>query len=84
MVGHYGQAIGDALGLGPEFMSKDEVLKNYPDGLKNDDQIIQDVHRRRWTNGAWTGDTDMRLCILDGFGNGRFNLHHVASVLKLL
>lgn len=78
----YGQAIGDALGLGSEFMSKDEVLKNYPDGLKNYDQIIQDAHRRRWAKGAWTDDTDMMLCILEGFENGRFNIHRVASNFK--
>lgn len=78
----YGQAIGDALGLGSEFMSKDEVIKNYPDGLKNYDQIIQDAHRRRWAKGAWTDDTDMMLCILRGFENGRFNIHSVASNFK--
>lgn len=78
----YGQAIGDALGLGSEFMSKDEVIKNYPDGLKNYDQIIQDAHRRRWAKGAWTDDTDMMLCILNGFENGAFNLLLVASNFK--
>lgn len=60
----YGQAIGDALGLGSEFLSKDEVIQNYPDGLKSYSQIIQDAHRRRWPIGAWTDDTDMMLCIL--------------------
>lgn len=78
----YGQAIGDALGLGSEFMSKDEVIKNYPSGLRNYDQIIQDEHRQRWPKGAWTDDTDMMLCILEGFENGRFCLHHVASNFK--
>lgn len=78
----YGQAIGDALGLGSEFMSKDEVIKNYPGGLRNYDQIIQDAHRRRWEKGAWTDDTDMMLCIVSGFENGAFNLHHVASNFK--
>lgn len=78
----YGQAIGDALGLGSEFMSKDEVIKNYPDGLKTYSQIIQDAHRRRWAEGAWTDDTDMMLCILEGFEDGKFDLHHVASNFK--
>lgn len=78
----YGQAIGDALGLGSEFMSKDEVIQNYPDGLKTYSQIIQDAHRRRWDKGAWTDDTDMMLCILNGFEDGKFDLHHVASNFK--
>ena len=78
----YGQAIGDALGLGSEFMDRDEVRKNYPCGLKNYDQIIQDAHRRRWAKGAWTDDTDMMLCILDAFRNDEFNINGVASNFK--
>ena len=43
----HGQAIGDALGVGSEFMSKQYVIRNYPGGLKNYDWI------QRWTKGAW-------------------------------
>lgn len=78
----YGQAIGDALGLGAEFMSKADVTRNYPDGLRHYNQIIQDAHRRRWRKGAWTDDTDMMLCILSGYENGEFNLHRIASNFK--
>ena len=59
----WGQAIGDALGLGTEFMSRDEVLHNYPEGLSKYSQIVQDFHRERWSQGDWTDDTDMMLCI---------------------
>ena len=59
----WGQAIGDALGLGTEFMSRAEVLHNYPDGLLEYSQIVQDFHRERWNQGDWTDDTDMMLCI---------------------
>ena len=59
----WGQAIGDALGLGTEFMNRDEVLHNYPDGLLEYSQIVQDFHKGRWNQGDWTDDTDMMLCI---------------------
>ena len=59
----FGQAIGDALGLGTEFMTRDEVQKCYPQGLTDYDQIVQDYHRKRWMKGDWTDDTEMMLCI---------------------
>ncbi|MBR5787283.1 MAG: ADP-ribosylglycohydrolase family protein [Muribaculaceae bacterium] len=78
----YGQAIGDALGLGTEFMNKSEVIRNYPNGLKNYEQIIQDSHRSRWAKGAWTDDTDMMLCILEGYHDGEFSQHRIALNFK--
>lgn len=61
----YGQAIGDALGLGTEFLSKRDVSIHYPNRLTDYSQIIQDTHRRRWKIGDWTDDTDQFLCICD-------------------
>ena len=54
----HGQVIGDALGLGTEFMSKEEVRANYPNGLTDYSQIIQEKHRSKWQKGAWADDTD--------------------------
>lgn len=63
----FGQAVGDALGLSTEFMSKQEVDRFYPNGIEDYSQIVQDDYRRRWQRGDWTDDTDMMLCILDSF-----------------
>ncbi len=61
----YGQAIGDALGLGAEFLTKTQVSQFYAGGLRSYDQIIQDGHRSRWEKGEWTDDTEQMLCIFD-------------------
>ncbi|MBE6225517.1 MAG: ADP-ribosylglycohydrolase family protein [Bacteroidales bacterium] len=79
----FGQAIGDALGLGTEFMSAEEVKHHYPDGLRDYSQIIQDKHRRRFVRGRWTDDTDMMLCVLYGFENSsEINVGAVAANFK--
>lgn len=80
----FGQAIGDALGLGTEFMSKEEVMEHYPDGLTFYSQIIQDDHRCRWKKGAWTDDTDMMLCIMNAMieSNGVVDLKLIARKFK--
>lgn len=61
----FGQAIGDALGLGAEFLSKRQVAEFYPDGLSHYDQFVRDWHRDLWTQGDWTDDTEQMLCIFD-------------------
>jgi ADP-ribosylglycohydrolase len=63
----FGQAIGDALGLGTEFLSKEQVGELYPNGYNDYSQMVRDKHRKRWDVGSWTDDTDQFLCILDSF-----------------
>ena len=60
----FGTAVGDALGLGTEFLSKKEVKKYYPQGLYSYDQISI-RHKNLWARGEWTDDTEQMLCILD-------------------
>lgn len=80
----FGQAIGDALGLGSEFLLKEEVQKFYPNRLTDYNQIIQDTHRSRWEKGDWTDDTDMMLCIARAIikDGGKVNPMSVAKNFK--
>lgn len=61
----YGQAIGDALGLGTEFQTSDFVKNIYPNKLQRYDEIIPFAHVRLWKPGEFTDDTDQMLCILN-------------------
>ena len=49
---YLGQAIGDALGLSTEFMTKVEITPNYPNGILNYDDTIKDDHRSRFEIGS--------------------------------
>ena len=79
----YGQAIGDALGLGTEFMDDYDMAWKYPNGLTHYSEIYQDRHRRRWEIGDWTDDTDMMLCIANAIIKDKgVNLTTVAQNFK--
>lgn len=76
----FGQAIGDALGLATEFMTKEEIIHHYPNGITGYQDIISDRHRNLWQKGAWTDDTDQMLCILDSIlENKEIDLNDIAS-----
>lgn len=79
----YGQAIGDALGLGTEFMTDEDIAWKYPHGLQHNKQIYQDRHRKRWEIGDWTDDTDMMLCIADAVIEDKgVNFYNIADTSK--
>lgn len=79
----YGQAIGDALGLGTEFMTDEDIAWKYPHGLQHYKQIYQDRHRKRWKIGDWTDDTDMMLCIANAVVKDKgVNLTSIAQNFK--
>ncbi len=79
----YGQAIGDALGLGTEGMTDEDIAWKYPHGLQQYKQIYQDSHRKHWEIGDWTDDTDMMLCIADAVIEDKgVNFYNIAKHFK--
>lgn len=79
----YGQAIGDALGLGTEGMTDEDMAWKYPHGIKHYSDIFQDRHRKRWKIGDWTDDTDIMLCIANAVIKDKgVNLTSIAQNFK--
>lgn len=65
----YGMALGDALGLGSEFMTRSEIQTYYPGGLKDFSRFVRDAHRANFTPGEWTNDTEIILRMIDALEN---------------
>lgn len=61
----FGQAIGDALGVGTTRLTRTEVRTLYPNWLLNYGDIIQDDQRSHHVPGTWTNNTDQMLVVLD-------------------
>ena len=79
----YGQAVGDALGLGTEGMTDEDMASKYPNGIRHYSDIFQDRHRKRWKIGDWTDDTDMMLGIANAVIKDKgFNYTSIARNFK--
>jgi len=57
----FGNAIGDALGLGLEGWGKEAIKRHYPNGYS----FYNQGKRIGWQEGEWTDDTEQMLCIMD-------------------
>eukprot|EP00568_Trieres_chinensis_P016905 CAMPEP_0183328436 /NCGR_PEP_ID=MMETSP0160_2-20130417/84278_1 /TAXON_ID=2839 ORGANISM="Odontella Sinensis, Strain Grunow 1884" /NCGR_SAMPLE_ID=MMETSP0160_2 /ASSEMBLY_ACC=CAM_ASM_000250 /LENGTH=550 /DNA_ID=CAMNT_0025496595 /DNA_START=32 /DNA_END=1684 /DNA_ORIENTATION=+ len=64
----FGAAVGDAVGLNTEFLSKRDVERHYGKDASSFrpgmEDIYPDSHRIMWTAGDWTDDTDQAIIAL--------------------
>ncbi|CAG8627633.1 2618_t:CDS:2 [Acaulospora morrowiae] len=84
----FGAAIGDAVGLATEFMTKQMARQIYgigPIAFGNDKgyEFYVDRHRDGWDFGEWTDDTDQQLLIIDTLisNDGVFNTRDFSARL---
>src|SRR5262249_21709003 len=72
--------VGDALGFGTEFLSKNDVAKFYPHGLSDYAQVGERFKsNEQWRPGDWTDDTDQMMCILGSLADlGRLDIFDIA------
>ena len=80
----FGYAVGDALGLGTEFMTRNEAKRRYEGGLRDYSHIIRDAHRSLWKKGDFTADTDFILELAESIAdcNGIDHLDYARRLHK--
>lgn len=61
----WGGAISDAIGLGTEFMTREQVNNNYKNRPYKYDDIVQDDHRTSWVKSDWSDDTDQSIVLMN-------------------
>lgn len=75
----FGQAVGDALGMGAEFLDKNRVKEIYPEGLRHYCDIGYSMFRP-FSPGDYTDDTEMMEHIVYSLNKeGRYDLMDIAQ-----
>ena len=78
----FGQAVGDALGMGAEFLDKKGVASKYPNGLRHYSDIEYSIFRKIMP-GDYTDDTEMMECIVWSLNKeGHFDLMDIAQFFR--
>jgi len=78
----FGQAVGDALGMGAEFLDKEGVAKRYPNGLRHYDDISYSIGRG-FRPGDYTDDTEMMESIVYSVNKeGKYDLMDIAQYFR--
>ncbi|MBR6592228.1 MAG: ADP-ribosylglycohydrolase family protein [Prevotella sp.] len=78
----FGQAAGDALGMGAEFLDKKGVAAKFPNGLRHYDDIKYNIVRK-FHPGDYTDDTEMMECILWSLNKeGHYDLMDIAQFFR--